>query len=250
MTSPVDVLHSTEVPHVVEVVLNRPERRNALTGPLVVALAEALRAVAEEPETSVIVLRGAGGAFCSGLDLTEFGHDPPHEWIAEFPRLWRAVHEALYDLPCIVIGALERAAVNGGASLALACDFLIAGHTAFLQVGEIQQGMAAPMNMAWLRLRHSEAVAARVALLGDRIVGPDLVTLGLATSTVADDRVVPEALELARRLAGHDTAGVRRIKRSLRGSGLGSSATTWFDRVLDSDPLGSLTQPPQAAQDR
>jgi enoyl-CoA hydratase/carnithine racemase len=250
MTDLVRIIPSTEHRSVVEVVLNRPERRNALTGPLAVELAGALRAVADDPDLSIVVLRGADGAFCSGLDLKEFAHEPPHEWVASFPRLWREVHEALFELPCIVIGALERAAVNGGASLALGCDFLIAGDNAFLQVGEIQQGMAAPMNMAWLRLRHSEATAARVALIGDRIAGPELVSLGLSISSVPDDRVVAEARALAGRLADHEPQGVRRIKTSLRNSGLAPSASEWFDRVLASDPLGSNRLRPRAAEDR
>lgn len=245
----VDILSASDAANVVEVVLNRPERRNALTGPLAEELAEGLQSIAADPAVSVVILRGAGGAFCSGLDLKEFAREPAPDWIADFPRLWREVHEALYDLPCIVVGALERAAVNGGASLALACDFLIAGDNAFLQVGEIQQGMAAPMNMAWLRLRHSEALAARVALLGDRINGPELVVLGLATASVADDRVLADARQLATRLAAHDAAGVRRIKHSLRATGFATSAAGWFDHVLAAGSLGgSIT--PRAAEHR
>lgn len=235
---------------VVELVLNRPERRNALTGPLATELITGLRTVADDASVSVVIVRGEGGAFCSGLDLKEFSQDPQPPWVADFPRLWREVHEALFDLPCIVIGALERAAVNGGASLALACDFLIAGEEAFLQVGEIQQGMAAPMNMAWLRLRHSEALAARVALIGDRLDGPTLQALGLAHEVVADTEVVQSARSLASRLAGHDPTGVRRIKTSLRRSGLATDGATWFDRVLASDPLNGRRLAPRAAEDR
>ena len=240
-------------PHVAVVVLNRPERRNALTGPLAVELAAALRDLARDDETSVVVLRGEGGAFCSGLDLKEFARDPQPDWVAQFPALWREVHESLFDLPCIVIGVLERAAVNGGASLALACDFLIAGETAFLQVGEVQQGMAAPMNMAWLRLRHSEALAARVALIGDRLPGPTLATLGIATEVVADDAVVDASMALAVRVAEHAPAGVRRVKQSLRATGLATTGEAWFDRVTASDPLRGISSgasAPRAAENR
>lgn len=240
-------------PHVAVVILNRPERRNALTGPLAASLATALRQIGSDDEVSVVVLRGEGGAFCSGLDLKEFARDPQPDWVAQFPALWRQVHESLFDMPCIIVGALERAAVNGGASLALACDFLVAGDASFLQVGEIQQGMAAPMNMAWLRLRHSEAVAARIALLGDRLSGETLGALGLAIDVVADENVVDEAMALAARLAEHDPAGVRRIKQSLRSTGLATSSKQWFDRVTASDPLravGGGVSVPRAAENR
>ena len=152
---------------VAHVVLNRPERRNALTGPLADQLADALDAVHADEDVTVIVIRGAGNAFCSGLDLKEFGLDPQPDWVPKFGSKWRRVHRALFESDRIVVGALERAAVNGGAALALACDFLVAGDNSFLQVGEIQQGMAAPMNMAWLRLRFDEALAGRLTLLGE-----------------------------------------------------------------------------------
>ncbi len=246
-THSIDIVRSEETPRIVEVVLNRPARRNALTGPLALELASAMRAITADGETTVVILRGAGGAFCSGLDLKEFSADPPADWVASFPTMWRAAHEAIFELPCILVGALERAAINGGASLALACDFLVAGDRSFLQVGEIQQGMAAPMNMAWLRLRHSEALAARVALVGDRISGPELLQLGLAHTVVADDDVLAETWALAARLAEHEPEGVRRIKLSLRRSGPAASAAEWFDRVIGADPGGTGIRSPRAA---
>lgn len=228
---------------VVDIVLHRPERRNALIGPLATELADTIEACNGDDATSVMVVRGAGGAFCSGLDLKEFGLDPQPDWVPTFGDEWRRVHRALFDSPKIVIGVLERFAINGGAALALACDFLVTGETAFLQVGEVQQGMAAPMNMAWLRLRYSEAVAARVALIGDRIAGPDLVALGLAHASVADDRVVDDARSLAERLAAHDPGGVRRIKRSLRSTSFEGTAEEWFARPLGPDGLVAGARP-------
>lgn len=235
---------------VAHLVLNRPHRRNALTGPLADRLLERLGAITADDSVTAIVLRGAGGAFCSGLDLREFGADPRPEWVPRFGSTWRAVHESIFDAPQVVVAALERAAVNGGAALALAADFLVVGEEAFLQVGEVQQGMAAPMNLAWLTLRHPEAVVARVSLVGDRLAGPRLVELGLAFECVADDEVVGTADALARRLAAHDADGVRRIKAQLRTmSAHGASASTWFDRVTSSDPLAGRTIRPVAARE-
>jgi len=247
MTDPIIV--ERQAPRVAHVVLNRPERRNALTGPLAVQMADALEALNQDDEVTVIVIRGQGGAFCSGLDLKLFAQDPPPDWVPEFGALWRRVHRLLFDSPCIVVGALERAAVNGGAALALACDFLVAGESAFLQVGEIQQGMAAPMNMAWLRLRYHEALAGRIALLGDRIAGPELMQLGIATTCVADEEVLKTVDELVARLAQHDPAGVRRIKVSLRRTGVTETAEEWFARALASDPLPNASVRVIAAKD-
>jgi len=228
---------------VAHVVLNRPERRNALTGPLADQLAEALEQLHQDDGVTVIVLRGAGGAFCSGLDLKEFGKNPQPDWVAEFPAKWRRVHAQLFDSDRIVVGVLQRAAVNGGAALALACDLLVAGDGSFLQVGEIQQGMAAPMNMAWLRLRYDEALAARLVLLGDRVPGPELVRLGIAYQSVPGDQVLDAVDELTERLATHDPGGVRRIKTSLRRTIVTETADDWFARSLRADPMPGTARP-------
>lgn len=233
---------------VAHVILNRPERRNALTGPLAQELGDALEALAADDDVTVLVIRGAGNAFCSGLDLKEFGQDPQPSWVPEFGRTWRRVHRALFDSTKIVVGALERAAVNGGAALALACDFLVTGDTAFLQVGEIQQGMAAPMNMSWLRLRFDEALAARLTLLGDRVAGPELVRLGIAHVSVPDEQVLAATEELTDRLASHDPTGVRRIKASLRRTAVDMTADEWFDRAFAADPAPAAVTRPVAAR--
>jgi len=235
-------------PRVAHVVLNRPHRRNALTGPLADSLIRELTEVHQDDEVTVIVLRGAGGAFCSGLDLKEFSQDPQPDWVADFGATWRSVHELLFASDRIIVGALERAAVNGGAALALACDLVVCGHESFLQVGEIQQGMTAPMNMAWLRLRFDEARAARLALVGDRVHGPELVSLGVAYKSVPDDQVLAEAGVLAELLAGHDPSGVHRIKRSMRLTGMSMTAAEWFGQALAADPLQGRRMKPIAAK--
>lgn len=212
-----------------EVILNRPERKNAIIGPLGQGLAQGIVLLDADPEVQAIVLRGAGGSFCSGLDLAAFNADPAPGWLADFQHIWRRAHRALFDCATPIIGALERYAINGGAALAIACDYLVVGEQAFLQVGEVQIGMAAPYNMAWLNLRHSEAVIAQVTLVGDRIAGPELLRLGLATTCVADDQVQDHAASLAQRLASFPSGTTRKIKQGMRARLL-ATADEWFDR--------------------
>ncbi len=233
---------------VAHVILNRPQRRNALTGPLATLFADTIEQLNEDASITVIVIRGANDAFCSGLDLKEFAADPQPDWVATFGDEWRRAHRAIFDSPHIIVGALQRAAVNGGAALALACDFLIAGDESFLQVGEIQQGMAAPMNMAWLRLRFPESIASRLTLLGDRVLGPELVRLGVAFASVPEPDVLSEVDALVERLAAHDPEGVTRIKRSLRQTGRPESAEEWFAQALAADPLDGKRMNPIAAR--
>ena len=92
----------------VEVILNRPERRNAITGPLADELAAVLGELNRSNTLRVVALRGSEGAFCSGLDIKEFSAEPPPRWVAEFSSKWRAVHRALFDCPHALIGALEK----------------------------------------------------------------------------------------------------------------------------------------------
>jgi enoyl-CoA hydratase/carnithine racemase len=225
-----------------EVVLSRPQRKNAITGPLGQALAAAMNELSNDDAMQLVMLRGAGGAFCSGLDIKEFNADPAPEWLPEFQGIWRGAHKALLEFPKPIIGALERFAINGGAALALACDLLVVGDEAFLQVGEVQQGMAAPYNMAWLNLRHSEAVAARVALVGDRLNGPKLVEMGIAVEAVPDEAVLEAASALCERLASYPAGALARIKAGLRAD-KGSSADAWFDQFTSADPLRAKLSP-------
>ena len=224
---------------VAEVVMNRPERKNAVTGPLAEGLRDAFRTLAEEDAVSAIVLRGAGGAFSSGLDLKEFNADPKPAWLGEFQTYWRGAHAAIYDCPKLIVGALERYAINGGGALALGCDLLVAGRDSYLQVGEIQQGIGAPMNLAWLRLRHSEAVAARLALTGDRVNGEQLVAMGVAHVAVDDGDVVTEARALAERLAAYPPSGALAIKKTLRALWPGVDGAEWFAKAAAASPRGS-----------
>ncbi|MCY4056782.1 MAG: enoyl-CoA hydratase/isomerase family protein, partial [Gammaproteobacteria bacterium] len=163
-----------------EVILNRPERRNAINGPLGEALTSAIRRADADDGVQAILFRGAEGAFCSGLDLKAFNAEPPPDWMPRFSTIWRGAHKAIFECRKPVVVALERFAINGGAALALAADLLVAGENAFLHVGEVRQGMAAPYNLAWLRFRHSESVAAQLTLTGRRFTGSELVALGVA----------------------------------------------------------------------
>ena len=213
-----------------EVVLNRPGSRNAINGPLGEGLAAAIGRADAGAEIQAVLLRGADGAFCSGLDLKAFNADPPPDWMPRFGAIWRSAHKAIFDCGKPIVAALERYAINGGAALALAADLLVAGETAFLQVGEVKQGMAAPYNMAWIRLRHGENVAAQLTLTGRRFPGSELASLGIAYDAVPDDDVVTSARQLVEELAAYPDGALARIKALLRAYN-DTPADDWFDRA-------------------
>ncbi|MGI9323786.1 MAG: enoyl-CoA hydratase/isomerase family protein [Pseudomonadales bacterium] len=217
-----------------EVVLNRPERKNAITGPLASELAAAIKAATIDDNCEVILLRGAGGAFCSGLDLTDFSADPTPDWMPQFQSLWRDVHRQLYRSPKTLILALERFAINAGAALAFAADLVVTSPSAFLQVGEVQRGMAAPYNLAWLNLRYPETLRAQLTLVGRRFSGEELKQFGIAYECVADADVVSRAQALAQELAAYPPGALATIKRGLRAHSE-PDADRWFDRLLPTE---------------
>lgn len=221
----------------VELVLNRPERRNAIEGTLALAMREALSELNADAGVRVVLLRGAGGAFCSGLDIKAFNTDPQPPWAATFRETWDEVHCRLIESPKVFVGALEKYAINGGAALAIACDLLVAGRSATLQVGEIQIDMAAPKNVAWLVLKHGEAAAARLCLLGDRMDAATMLREHLACEVADDDQVVTRARALAERIAAFPPNGVPRIKTALRAAAAGMRARDWFAHAAAHDPL-------------
>jgi enoyl-CoA hydratase/carnithine racemase len=194
-----------------EIVLNRPDRRNALAPETAKALRECLSDLLAGG-ARVLLLRGEGGTFCSGLDIDLFQGGAGAAWAAD----WTGFHRDLHACPAVVICALERYAINAGAALALGSDLMVAGEGAILTVGEAAIGMHAPMNLAWLRLKAPEAVAAQLALGAGRMAGPDLHRLGLAWALVPDAEVHDHARAAAIRMAGWPAGTLAGIKAALR----------------------------------
>jgi len=199
-----------------EIVINRPDRRNSLIPPLAGEITQALAELCADDEVSCIILRGEGGYFCSGIDLKALQQDPPPSWAGKDVGDVRSMHIALFNCDKPVIGAFEKFGINAGAALAFACDLLIVGQSAFLQIGEIQQGANIPMNAAWLKIKSTEQVLARLAFYGDRIVGQQIVDMGLANECVDDDAVVARCRELAEKMSAFPKGAPSTIKKSIR----------------------------------
>jgi len=220
--------------------LNRPERRNAIIGPLLDRLADHFEAVAADPSVHAVVLAGAGGAFCSGLDLDAYNADPPPEWLPTSRDSLLRAHLAIANCAAPVVVALERYAINGGAAFALAGDLVVVGRESWLQVGEVRIGMVAPMNLAWLTARYPTSTVLRVVLRGDRLTGEQLAHLGIADEVVDDEMVRPRASELATELAGFPGGAARTMKQTVLGlDGDPGRIESHFRRALESSPGGA-----------
>ena len=209
-----------------EILLNRPERRNALIPEVAEGIMNALEDIDQDDDISVVILRGQGGYFCSGIDLKAL-QSGASTGTARKDAI-RHMHLAFYHYRKPVIAAFEGFGINAGCALALACDLVVAGESGFIQIGEIQQGATMPMNAAWMRLKLPEFVLARMALLGDRISGPEMYRLGVATECVPDDEVLSRCREMATRIAGFPLGGAVNIKKSIVGQRQLPDIEKWF----------------------
>ncbi len=218
------------------VILDRPERKNAMTGPMMDQLADALDELSADESVAAIVLRGADGAFSSGVDLTELQRDPAPDWVAHFSASVRRAHISLYRCACPIIVALERYSINGSTALAVAGDLVVAGESSFMQIGEIRQGARMPMNAAWMLIKSTETVLARMALMGDRVAAGDLLGLGLVHEVVADGGVLARAEELAAQMASYPAGSARGIKSEVRARS-DIDPETWFSSSVANSAL-------------
>jgi len=229
---------------------NRPDRKNALIGPMFDELAAHVAAVSNDGSIGAVLLCGAGGAFCSGLDLKEYNADPPPPWLATASESGRRAHVALGACPHPIVVALERYAINGGAAFALAGDLIVTGRDSWLQVGEVRLGMSAPMNLAWLAARYPVATVMQVVLTGARVGGPDLHRLGIAYEVVDDSEVRTRADTLAELIASFPAGAARRLKSAtlrLAEEPGNPAHEQWFERAAAVSPPAA---PPPASPAR
>lgn len=201
-------------------VLNRPDRRNALNHDLIAALTGALADAAADPHTRVILLRGEGPDFCAGADLSALRRvaesEDPVANLADAHALG-ALLVVMRRHPTPIVAAVHGHALAGGAGLATACDLVIARDDAVFGYPEIHLGFVPAMVMALLRRAVGEKVAFELVVRGDRIGAEEAASLGLV------NRVIPAAewdagvRSYVDELAGRSATAVSLIKRLLYG---------------------------------
>jgi methylglutaconyl-CoA hydratase len=164
--------------------LNRPEQRNALNSGLLEELTAALAAAEADPAQRLLVLRGAGPVFCSGLDLHEAVQ--PDRPTALAGLVERAL-AALAASRLISIAAVQGAALAGGAGLMSACDFVVATRDAKFGYPEVRRGLAPALIMTFLRRQLHERDARELLLLGKLFDAAHAQRIGLINRIVADE---------------------------------------------------------------
>jgi enoyl-CoA hydratase len=217
------VLVDHPVPHVAVVTLNRPDRLNALSIDLAVALDATLAEVGAENDTWVVVLTGAGRGFCSGLDLKDYGVLPGVDGLTvgriaqRSMRAYSRLVLTLRRLPQPVIAAVNGPAYGGGMCLALAADLRLAARSAVFNATGIVNGLTSTeMAAGWLLPRLIGASRANDLLLTGRAVdAEEAAAIGLVSRVVDDGAALPTALEAASDMCRFSPYGLSMTKNVL-----------------------------------
>jgi enoyl-CoA hydratase/carnithine racemase len=194
--------------------LNRPERMNAISGPMLAAFSEQLLEANRDPEVRVVVITGSGRAFCAGLDLKEQ---------ASGGNLGGGFD--LREAPPVVLHQMDKptiAAINGGAAgygmdLAIGCDIRLASDAAKLSAAFTKRGVIPESGGTWLMPRLvGWAKASEIFFTGRTLSADECLELGLVTKVVPSDMLMKETLALAHEIAANAPLAVQGTKRMMR----------------------------------
>jgi len=200
-----NVLRQDESHGVLTLWMNRPEKRNALSGALVAALSNALEKARERSDIRVILLRGEGPDFCAGADLAELEGmlDASPEANLDDARLLGKLLLAMRSHPRPILAAVHGRALAGGCGLATACDLILAREDAEFGYPEVHLGFVPAMVMAILRRKLPEGWAFELVTMGHRISAEEAHRIGLVNRVISaedfDEEVTRFTAELAQR---------------------------------------------------
>jgi enoyl-CoA hydratase len=210
--------------HVLVLTMNRPERRNALSGPMMQKMSECWDEVNSNPDIRVVILTGAGGCFCAGADLQAMTQTHPGDAFKEGSDTTSEIAAGvikpllkgfLLDKP--LIAAVEGPAVAGGTEILQATDIRIAGESARFGVSEVRWSLY-PLGGSVVRLRRQipYALAADILLTGRHLYAPEAKDIGLISEVVPDGTALDRAREVADKVASNGPVAVQAVLRALR----------------------------------
>jgi enoyl-CoA hydratase len=210
-------------PHVRVVTLDNPSRLNSLSFALVSDLYAALEEVAADNDCRVVVLTGAGRAFCSGLELEHAGMPPGSEDLGRHRMGMRAMEYmggivlALRAIPQPVIAAIKGPAYGGGMCLSLGTDIRLAGRSAVFCGAGINNGLAGTeLGVSWLLPRAvGTSNSAEILLTGKKFDADEALRIGLVSRVVDDDALLDEALDMAGGMCAFSPFGLALTKDTM-----------------------------------
>lgn len=195
--------------------MNRPAKLNALDTALSEALLAGLEQAERDAAVSVVILTGAGRAFCAGADVGEFKDLSPEqtERVERRAELTMRSHLVFSQMRKPVIAALRGAAMGGGAGLALAADLVVASENAKIGYPEIKHGILPAIVMANLTRQVGRKAAFELVSTGEPLDARRAYELGAVNRVVRDGQLLEAALALAETLAGFEPEALYAVKR-------------------------------------
>ena len=215
-------------PPIRTITLNRPERRNAMTAEMQTELIKAMEAAAKS-DARVLVLTGAGDAFCSGLDLAELQgvqDKTAAEFRADAERLAR-LFLTLYELPLPTIAAVNGPAIAGGTGLATICDFTLATPASKFGYTEVRIGFVPALVSAFLALQVGDKRSRDLLLTGRLFSAEEAHRIGLVNQVVQAEELSDRVAALARDLAANSPHSLAATKRLLA-----AQNRPWLDAAI------------------
>ncbi|MBN9062112.1 MAG: enoyl-CoA hydratase [Rhizobiales bacterium 65-9] len=200
--------------------MNRPERRNALSAEMLDALLSATERAASDRGVRAVLLKGAGGTFSVGGDVKSMAD--PQEWqggleaLTDSLRRRARISELLHEMPKPTVAMIDGAAAGAGLSLALACDFRIAGAKAKMTTAFVRVALSGDFGGSYFLTKLVGSAKARELYLTSPVMtGEDAHALGLATRVVPEEALEEEALSFALELATGPTLTIGYIKANI-----------------------------------
>jgi enoyl-CoA hydratase/carnithine racemase len=198
---------------VLDIQLNRPAKKNALTSSMYIAMAGLLNQAARDESVRVVLWHSAGDSFSAGNDVADFLNNPPGPGQSPQSQLIDAF--IAFEKP--IVAAVQGAAVGGGTTMLLHCDFVYAAERARFQLPFVNLAAGPEFGSSYLlQLRAGYLRAAEAFLLAQPFDAAKAVQLGLVTAIVPDPQVLATARETASKLAAKPVQALQACKRLLR----------------------------------
>ena len=209
---------------VLTLMLNRPQRLNAMSPGLIEAMNHELARARDDTDIRAVLLTGIGRGFCAGADLAGGGTVD-----STIDRLFNPMIRAMRALPKPIVAAVNGVAAGGGANLALACDIVLANRSARFDQAFVRISLIPDLGGTWF-LPHTvgDARARALAMLGSSLPAEEAQRMGMVWQVLDDSALMEEATRLAHRLAAGPTLSYAAIKKAID-----AAATNTLDQQLD-----------------